>query len=214
MFDQLGAIDIRDHDWRHKRFVNLFHNRQSALAVRSNHNAIGFHEIGNGAALAKKFRIADNIEVDIHFVVPPDRIGHFFSGLHWHSALVDDHPVFFEHRSNLASDPLDVSQIHTAVGLRRGWNGDEYDLRVIDSLFDAAGKLQAMRRDIPQNQLFQTRFVDRYFAVREGFDFSFVIINTDHFVAHLSEASAGDQPNVTGPNNCNFHKESESKLFQ
>jgi len=63
-----------------------------------------------------------------------------------------------------------------------------------------------MRRDVPQNQLFKARFVDRYFAIPEGFDLSFVVINADHFVAHLSEASSGDQPNVTGPNNCDFHK--------
>src|SRR5258708_22260576 len=110
-------------------------------------------KINDSETSAKKLRFADNIDVKFDFVVPPYRIGNFFCGLHRDSALVDNHPILFEHYGNLTSDLLDVSQIDAAIGLSLGRNGDEYDLGFIDSVLDTAGKLQATRRHIPQNQL-------------------------------------------------------------
>src|SRR5258707_14960189 len=103
-----------------------------------------------------------------------------------------DSQMMSEHCRSLTSDLLDVSQIDAAIASRRGGNSDEYDLGVIDSVFDAAAKLQASRRHIPQNQLFKARFIDRDPAVVKRLHFSFVVINADHFMAHLSETSARD----------------------
>jgi hypothetical protein len=43
MFDELGAVYIGNEDRRHEWFVQLFHQVDGVLALRSNHDAIRMH---------------------------------------------------------------------------------------------------------------------------------------------------------------------------
>ena len=45
MLDELGAVNISHQDRRHKWLINLLHQIDGMFALRSDHNAIGMHQI-------------------------------------------------------------------------------------------------------------------------------------------------------------------------
>jgi hypothetical protein len=59
------------------------------------------------------------------------------------------------------------------------------------------------------NDLFQTGLINRNFAALQGFDFGRVIINTQNIMADVSEARAGDKPDITGTDDGKIHDKRE-----
>ena len=72
MLDELGAVNISHQDRRHKWLINLLHQIDGMLALRSDNNAIGMHQIRYCTAFTQKFRVADHIEVRAVAVVSFD----------------------------------------------------------------------------------------------------------------------------------------------
>src|SRR5260370_31151254 len=107
MFDELGAANISHKDRCHEWLINLLHEIDGMLALRSNHDAIRMHQVCNRTAFAQKFRIADNIEVGAVAVISFYRFSHFFSPFHWLCAPVVNHSIILTYRSDLPRDFLE-----------------------------------------------------------------------------------------------------------
>ena len=104
VLDQLRAVDVGHENRRHERLVNLLHQVDRALALRADHDSIGFHQVSHRAAFAQELRIADDVELRAVLVVAFDRLRDFFAGLHRHGALVDDHAIIGQDAGDLARD--------------------------------------------------------------------------------------------------------------
>src|SRR5205085_10644938 len=121
------------------------------FALRANNDAVGMHQIVNGAAFAQKLRITDHIKLGAVTIVTLNRFGHFLAGLYRHRALINDNAVIGQDTGNFARDFFDKAQVYASIGERGSGNGDENYLRIIDSFLDAFGKAESVRRDIAMN---------------------------------------------------------------
>ena len=65
--------------------------------------------------------------------------------------------------------------------------------------------MQPLGLDVVLDQLGQARLVDRNLAAVERVDLRLVDIDAGDVVAAVGEAGAGDQADVAGANDCNFH---------
>jgi hypothetical protein len=61
--------------------------------------------------------------------------------------------------------------------------------------------MESLRRDVAVNYFFQPRFVDRYLAGFELFDFFGVVIDANDMMTDVSETGARHQPYVSGADN-------------
>ena len=110
-----------------------------------------------------------------------------------------------ENGRNLAGDFLDVGKINAAIGLWRRGDGDENDIGTIHAFLGAGGEVQALGGDIAVEKVLEARFVDGNFSSAELLDFFRVVIDANHIVADLGEASARDETDISGSNNTEFH---------
>ena len=198
MFDQFGGIDVGDEDRRVERLIDFFHERQAAVAVAADDDAVGLHQIGHGAAFAQEFGIADHIEVGVG-VVALDRIGDFLAGFDRHRAFIHDDAVFIwlENTGDLAGYPFDKAQVHAAVRLRGRRHGDEDDLGVIDALFDAVGETKPFGGDVALHKLFEPRFINGDSPGKKGIHFPLVVINTNDVVTDFGETRAAYETDIS-----------------
>src|ERR1044072_3257269 len=191
MFYQLRAVDIRNKNWRHERFIDFFHQIGRMFAFRADDDAVGMHQIVNGAAFAQKLRITDDIKLGAVAIVTLDRFGHFLPGLYRHRTLIDDNSIIGQNTGNFARDFFDEAQVYASIGVRGGGHRDENNLGIIDSFLDAFGKAESWRVAVAMNQFFQSGFVDRYTPRTQHFDFTCIIIDADNVVADVGKTGAG-----------------------
>jgi hypothetical protein len=64
-------------------------------------------------------------------------------------------------------------------------------------LSDFGSKPQPVGRNIPVNDFLQTGFVNRNSSALKRCDFPLIVIDADDLVAHLREARAGHQPDIS-----------------
>ena len=165
MFDQLGGVDVGDKDRGIEWLIHLLHECQGAIAVTADDNAVGLHQVGHGAAFAQELWIAHHIEVS-DAVVALDRVGDFFARFDRNGALINDHAIFIglEDSGDFPGHALDEAQVHASIWLRRRGNGNEDDLRVVHTVFDAVGEAETLGGDVSVDKFFQAGFVDRDFS--------------------------------------------------
>ena len=96
MLDQFCAIDVSHENWRHERFINLFHQIDRMLILRADHNTVRMHQVSDGAALTQKFWVTYDIKFGAVTVISLDRFRHFFSRLYGHGTLINDYSVAFK----------------------------------------------------------------------------------------------------------------------
>src|ERR1700745_3765927 len=77
---------------------------------------------------------------------------------------------------------------------------------MLDGLLNVAGEMAPARRNVAVNYFLESRFVDRYLAGFELCDFFGVIINANHMMADIGEASARYQTDVSGAENQDVHE--------
>ena len=205
MLYQLRAVHIGHHDWSHERLINLFHEGQRAIAIRSDNDSIRIHQVGDRASFPEKLRIADYIEIDACLVISPDCFRHLFPGFDWYGALVDDDAIFFQHLSDFARDTFDVGEVHAAVWLRGRGNCDENNLRMVNAVFDAGRKAQSACGNVALNQFLETGLVDRYLPTPQAINFFLVVVYADDIVADIGQASAGHKTDISRANNTDIH---------
>jgi len=85
-------------------------------------------------------------------------------------------------------------------------DADELQRPVMHRGGDVGGELQPAIGGIALDHLFQTRLMDRDAAAVEDLDLALVDIETEHVVAHFRQASAGDQADLAGADNGDFHE--------
>src|SRR5205823_8785824 len=122
------AIDVGDKNRRHERLINLFHQIGGVFALCADDNPIRMHQIVDRTAFAQEFRITDHVELRAVTIITLNRFGHFFAGLYWHGAFIDDHAVIGEDAGDLARDFFDETQIDTAIALGGSRHGNKNDL--------------------------------------------------------------------------------------
>jgi hypothetical protein len=66
--------------------------------------------------------------------------------------------------------------------------------RVINSYLDAVGKGKPISREVTLHQLLEPRLINQHLSASQHFNFSLVIIDTDHLMTYLRETAP-----VTGP---------------
>ena len=81
MLNQFRRVDVGNDNGRPEWFIYLFHRRYWASALRTDHDAIRMHEIGNGEPFPQKFRIADNIEINLSLLIAANSFFHFVASL-------------------------------------------------------------------------------------------------------------------------------------
>ena len=209
VLDELGRVDVGHQHGGHERLVDLLHEGDRALAVAADDDPVRLHEVGDRASFAQELRVADHVEFGPGLVVAPDRIRDLFAGSHGDGAFIHDDAVLagFEDGGDFAGDFFDVGQVHAAVGLGRGGDGDEHDLRVVHPLLGARRKLQPLRGDVLVDQLFEARFVDGDFAGEQRVHLALVVVHADDVVADFREAGTRDKTDITGTNDADFHRE-------
>src|SRR5262249_16732450 len=65
--------------------------------------------------------------------------------------------------------------------------------------------MKSARRDVPVNYFFQSPFVDPYLSAVELSDLFGFIINANHMMTDIGEASARHQTDVSGADNRDVH---------
>ena len=105
--------------------------------------------------------------------------------------------------------PVEVGR--AVVSLRRA-DGDEDALCGRHGLFVIGREFEAARAGVPQHEFGQAWLVDGDLTLPQGLDLLGVDIDAEYVVAGLSEASAGYEPNVTGPDHGDL-QEVRSKLW-
>ena len=76
---------------------------------------------------------------------------------------------------------------------------------MINAFGDIGGKRQPPRFGVVADDVVQARFVNGNFTVVKHVDFALVDIDADNFVADIGETCAGNQSDVAGSENGNFH---------
>jgi len=207
VFDKFGRIDVGDENRSHEWLVDFLHYGDGALAVAADDDAIGLHQVWHGAAFAEKFRIAHDIKFRATLIVAADRVSDLCAGFHGHGALIDDHAVLagLQNGRNLAGNFFDVRKVDASIRLWRRGDGDKNDIRAIHPFFGAGGEVEALGGHIAVEKVLEARFVNGNFSSAELFDFFRIVIDTNHIVADLGEASARDEADISGSNNAKFH---------
>src|SRR5271165_2640901 len=197
MLNQLCAVHVGHHDGSHERLVDLLHQGQRAIAIRSDNDSIWIHEVGDSASFPEKFRIADHIKINACLVISPDRLRHLFPGLDRNGALVDDDAIFLEYLGDLARNSFDVGEVHAAVWLR--WSGDsnENNLGMLNAIFDAVRKTQPARGNVAMNDFVQPGLVDRYMPALQGVDLSLVVVYADNTMADIGQAGTSHKTYIS-----------------
>ena len=97
--------------------------------MAAEHDAVGMHEVIDGAALTEELRVAHHGEMDR--LVGPVR-GHDFAdqvaGANWHRALVDDHQVVHQLPADVLGGSLEGGQVGTPSPIRGRADGHENEL--------------------------------------------------------------------------------------
>jgi hypothetical protein len=96
VLDELGAVDVGDEHGRDEGLIHFLHEGEGAVAVAADDDAIGLHEVLDGAAFTEEFGIADDIELDAGLGIAADGLGNALAGLDWDGALIDDDAVAIE----------------------------------------------------------------------------------------------------------------------
>jgi hypothetical protein len=98
-----------------------------------------------------------------------------------------------------------ILEIGRTVLVGRRADADELQRAVMHRGGDVGRELQRPAAALRLHHLLQTRLMDRDAAAVEDLDLAFVDIQAQHVVAHFRQAGAGDQADVAGANDGDFH---------
>jgi hypothetical protein len=90
-----------------------------------------------------------------------------------------------------------VTEVRRPILVGRRTDSNELKQAVVDTLLDIGGKFEPPCLYIPLNIVFETGLIDGYLAVVQPRDFSFIDINADNVITHLSQTRAGHQAYIT-----------------
>ena len=135
--------------------------------------------------------------------IAADGFGHLVAGFDRDSAFIDNDFVAVHGRGDFAGHTLDKGQVHAAIRLWRGGDGDKNDIRIGDPLLGRGGEGETACGGIVFNEFLKAGFIDGNAArLEQGYLF-LVAIDANDLVTGFGKAGAGDQANVTGADDGN-----------
>jgi hypothetical protein len=121
--------------------------------------------------------------------------------------LVDDDFRFGHPAADVARRGEHVFQVGRTILVGRRADCDELELAVRHRRVDVGGKAQATRRFVAADHRLQAGFVNGNAAVVENVDLALIEIETEHVVADFGKAGSGDQADIAGTDDGDFHFE-------
>src|SRR5207253_10088992 len=97
---------------------------------------------------------------------------------------------------------LDLRHVRFAFDARRGAHAHERELCVLQSLGVVQREAQSPSFDVLDDDLLETRLVDRQLTAPEPLHFAGINIDTDNLVAQLRETRGGYQSYVIRADDC------------
>jgi hypothetical protein len=172
--------------------------------VEADHDAVRLHEVVDRGAFLQEFRIADDMERDVHAALlefASDRALDLLGGADRHGRLVDDHGRFRQALADAACSGQDVGQVGAAVFVRRRADGQEDDVGVVDGIVIVRREQQAAGSGVALDEAVQAGFVDGDDPVLQHRDLARVDVQAQHGIADVGETCARHQSDVTSPDN-------------
>ncbi len=189
---------------------------RSLLVVTADDDAVGPHEVLHRRAFLEKFRVGNHHKRDVQTAFGQhggDGVAHHVGSAHGYGGFVDHHPVRIHVPADHAGYGTDVLKIGGAVLVWRGADGDELEQAVSHARRKVGGKLQPAAGAITLDHVVETRLVNGDFAALEHGDLARVHVHAEDVVTHIGEAGTGDQPDVAGAKNRNFHVRPPTRVF-
>jgi hypothetical protein len=167
------------------------------------------HAVLDRGAFLEELGVGDDREPGVREAARGQLVGHHgphaVGRSHRHGALVDDDLVVGHVAADAACGGQHVLHVGRAVLVGRRAHADELQRAVRDRGGDVGRELQPARRAVARDDLVQPRLVDRDAALVEDADLARVDVQADHVVAHFGEAGAGDEADVAGADDGDFH---------
>ena len=205
MLDEFRGVDVGDDDGRLERGVNLAHGRDRPGRAGADHHAVRLHQVADGKPFAQKFRVADHVEFHLGGAVALDGFGNFLAGFDGHRAFVHHDLVAGHGAGDVAGHALDVAQVHRAVRLGRGGDGDEDDVGFLNAFRRALGEAEPPGGDVFPDEFFQSRFIDGNTSRLQQFDLGGVAVHADNLVTDLGKAGSRYQADVASSDDGQLH---------
>jgi hypothetical protein len=135
-------------------------------------------------------------------------LAHLLGRAHRHRALGDDEPAAVHVAADVARRREHVPHVGRAVVAGGRAHGDELHLAVGGGECGVGGEGQAPRGHVAAHHLLQPGLVQRHLASLQARDLVAVQVQAQHFVAHVGQAGAADQPHVAGSDHRQLHRAS------
>ena len=115
----------------------------------------------------------------------------FVAGSDRNGRLGDDHGRLGDRVSDFFRRRIDIAQVGMAIASARGGShGDKNRITILDRSGEIGGKGQALGLDISFDEIGEAGFEDRHDILIEIRDFFIVLVDANHFMAEICEASA------------------------
>ena len=212
VLDHFGARDVRENHAEvveHHRAVQAGHEFLGLFAFHTDDNAVGLHEVRDGGAFLQKFRIACNVERNVHATLVElflDGCLDLFGGADRDGRLGHENGVLLDVLAERAGHGEHVLQVGGTVFVGGRAHGAEYHFDIVEDAREVGRKVEAAFALVTEHHFVETRFVYGNFAFLERFNFSLVYIDACHIDAHFGKACAAHKAYITGSNNRNIHK--------
>ena len=215
IFDHLGGTGVRpDARGSVEGTVKLFENLDGAFIDAAEHYSIRMHELLDGFAFGKKFRVHPNPKIDAGFLAGGslERRQHVLIRRAGHNAALyhDDVIAGFltEHSSDLVGSRENRCKIDS-LAIERRSHRDQGGIGFQNGSMEVGGRGEVASR-VPGQEIFEFGFEERSLAAVECVNPPGIDIHARYMVTFLSEAGAGYQSDVTRADDGDFHQASEA----
>jgi hypothetical protein len=164
---------------------------------------VRLHEVFDRRALLQELRVADDTERLRRF--PGNRLAYALGGADRDRALVDDDRKSLHRPADVSRHGEDVLEIGGAVLTLWRANGNEDDLRRLDSRLQVRGKGEAFFVIVAPHQLFEAGLVDRHAAGTQRVDLRLVLIDADDGVPIFGQACSQYEADIPSTDDGDFH---------
>ncbi|MDF9864737.1 hypothetical protein M2437_003719 [Methylorubrum pseudosasae] len=193
-----------------ERSIDLLHHGGGAVVLGADDDAVRPLEIADGGALAQKFGVRGDADIDVGAGLANDALD-LVAGADGHGRFGDDHGVAGQRLGDLAGCGIDVGQVGKAVAAAgRGADGDEHGLRLRHGGLEVGGEGEAFGPHILGDESVEAGLVDRHAALVEGGDFAGIFVDADDLVAEIGEAGARHEADIARANHRDAHRWSVS----
>ena len=191
----LGRPAAGQDDGRLEAGVQLGDPRRDVGRPGADDDPVRVHEVVHGGPFTQELRVRCDVDTDagglgkvFDLVARPDR----------HGRLGDDH----ETRAGVLEDGpdggFDEGGVGAAIGARWRVHRQDDEVRTRDRRRVIVGELQSTLRPLAGDEIIESRLVDRQAAGQDPVEARSVDLEGHDGVAETGQASAGDQPDVTG----------------